>query len=379
MRVHSICSRFSARQRARTPRTIVLYEGDLEVSQGARDRDSSIERLLARTLEARASAATDACLDAETVAAYADGALAADERTAVEAHAADCARCQALLAAMATTAPPNAPPARARRLARGWLIPLAAAAAAVAIWVAVPNQAPVVRERPEPSAQIAETKPAAPPPSASSAGTAKAPAQPAAPVERRQTRPALQRDEPAQKKLAPAPSREDSKALASKEALKDVDALAPPASANAAPPRVTVQAQAPRAASALMKSEARAFAARTMPAIVSPDTATQWRLVDGGAVQRTIDGGATWETQQTGVTETLTAGASPSGSVCWLTGPHGIVLLSVDGRTWRRIAFPEDVPLVAVTAADDRNATVTAADGRTFATTDAGETWSRSR
>ncbi|HEX3704035.1 MAG TPA: zf-HC2 domain-containing protein, partial [Vicinamibacterales bacterium] len=129
------------------------------MSKAARDRDSSIERLLARTLEARASAPTDACLDAETVAAYADGALAAGERTAVEAHAADCARCQALLAAMATTAPPSAPPAPARRLALGWLIPLAAAAAAMAIWVAVPNQTPVVRERPEPSAQIAETKP----------------------------------------------------------------------------------------------------------------------------------------------------------------------------------------------------------------------------
>ncbi|HEX3702197.1 MAG TPA: YCF48-related protein, partial [Vicinamibacterales bacterium] len=217
------------------------------------------------------------------------------------------------------------------------------------------------------------------PPAASAGATANAPAQPARPLERRQTNPALERNEAAKKERAAAPSRADSKPLTSTEALKDAGALAPPAAANAAPPSVTDQAKAPRAASPLMKTDVRALAARAMPVIVSPNPASQWRVVDGGAVQRTTDGGATWETQQTGVTEAVAAGASPSALVCWLAGPHGIVLLSVDGRTWRRVAFPEDVPLVTVTAADARNATVTTTDGKTFVTTDAGETWSRPR
>ena len=41
------------------------------------------------------------CLDADTLAAWADNALGAAELAAAEAHAADCARCQAMLAAMA--------------------------------------------------------------------------------------------------------------------------------------------------------------------------------------------------------------------------------------------------------------------------------------
>jgi photosystem II stability/assembly factor-like uncharacterized protein len=74
---------------------------------------------------------------------------------------------------------------------------------------------------------------------------------------------------------------------------------------------------------------------------------------------------------------TLTAGASPTPSVCWLVGPAGTVLLSTDGRSWQRLAFPEAANLVAVTATDDKTASVTASDGRTFSTTDGGLMWSR--
>jgi photosystem II stability/assembly factor-like uncharacterized protein len=94
-------------------------------------------------------------------------------------------------------------------------------------------------------------------------------------------------------------------------------------------------------------------------------------------VQRSTDGGANWQLQQTGATETLTAGASPSPSVCWLVGPRGTVLISTDGRSWRRTAFPEATPLISVSATDDKIATVTTADGRKFSTTDGGITWER--
>src|SRR5258708_3260556 len=78
------------------------------------------------------------CLDAETVAAWADDTLNRQERAAAEAHAAGCARGQALLAAMVRTTPPVAARSWWRVSALGWAVPLAAAAAALIIWINVP-------------------------------------------------------------------------------------------------------------------------------------------------------------------------------------------------------------------------------------------------
>ena len=57
------------------------------MSKATRRRDSTVERLLPRALEAHASASGEACLDADTIAAWADGALTPEERIAAEAHA----------------------------------------------------------------------------------------------------------------------------------------------------------------------------------------------------------------------------------------------------------------------------------------------------
>jgi hypothetical protein len=51
------------------------------------------------------------------------------------------------------------------------------------------------------------------------------------------------------------------------------------------------------------------------------------------------------------------------------------VLLTTDGATFTRLPFPETVDLVAVTATSATTAEVTAADKRTFHTTDGGRTW----
>jgi photosystem II stability/assembly factor-like uncharacterized protein len=53
------------------------------------------------------------------------------------------------------------------------------------------------------------------------------------------------------------------------------------------------------------------------------------------------------------------------------------VLVTTDGRSWERLSFPEVVDLVAIRATDDKTATVTAADGRRFTTTNRGQTWER--
>jgi photosystem II stability/assembly factor-like uncharacterized protein len=111
--------------------------------------------------------------------------------------------------------------------------------------------------------------------------------------------------------------------------------------------------------------------------VVSSNPASRWRILQGGQVQRSADGGATWQTQTTGVSDTLSGGSSPSPSVCWLVGPRGIVLRTTDGRSWTRIPFPEAVSLASIRATNDQTATVTTADGRQFVTEDGGRTWAR--
>jgi hypothetical protein len=109
--------------------------------------------------------------------------------------------------------------------------------------------------------------------------------------------------------------------------------------------------------------------------ITSPDRSVSWRIVAGTSVERSIDAGATWQPQSIGATVRLTAGAAPSGAICWLVGSGGVVLVTQDGQTWQRVRFPERIELTAIVATDGSNATVTAADGRAFSTTDGGKTW----
>jgi len=105
------------------------------------DRDRLLENALKHQLRSAAAApASDACLGAETIAAWMDGGLDAQAVAMAEAHAANCARCQALLGSIARTTPAVAPaePHRAR-LWRWWFAPLAATAAAVTVWMVVPQ------------------------------------------------------------------------------------------------------------------------------------------------------------------------------------------------------------------------------------------------
>jgi len=102
-----------------------------------RERDAATDRLLREAMAGEVRTSSN-CLDAETLAAWAEGALQSSERSAAEAHASRCSRCQATLAAMVRTAMPAsaAAPAPFRR----WmtlLVPAMAAAAAVSLWFAV--------------------------------------------------------------------------------------------------------------------------------------------------------------------------------------------------------------------------------------------------
>jgi len=347
-----------------------------------------VDRLLASTLGARAEAAPAAgCLDAETLAAWADGALDAREQAAAEAHAADCGRCQALLAAMVRTTLPSSAAAPFRTRLLWWLAPIVPVAAALVIWFAVPNREPLQQsdhgviavDEPVPTARPAvpadvKTRALpdvrAPREDANQRDTA-TPAPPSGDLRER-------RDiTPLNKTAVPTPA-------ATANALSEQVAIAPVVPAPAPPSSAAPSAQSANEADATARRDAApaparlsTFAAAPDVVIVSSNPATRFRLLRGGGVQRSADGGATWRTESTGVTDTLVAGSSPSPSVCWLIGPSGTVLLTTDGRSWRRLTFPEAINLRAVTATDADNATVTTADGRVFVTADGGQTWSR--
>jgi hypothetical protein len=354
------------------------------------DRDQSIERLLRRARSSHQQAPNH-CPDAETLAALADDTLTAPARREVEAHVADCDRCQALTAAMVraeTSAGALADETTEevpawRRRALNWLVPAAAAATAVALWVIVPGQRTPLPEQPAPERQIAATPPAAP---------LETPAS-----ELLQAPPEAQRIEPPQ---APADARADGQAR-EREANAGFEPAAPATPPARAPAAVAPKAeesvgrvagnQAARSESApqeqlRVQQEAPLAAARAADAtsaraaigfeVLSPNPQIRWRVGPGPVVQYSTDGGATWATQQTGASAELNAGSSPAPEVCWLVGRGGLVLRTIDGGgQWQRTAFPETVDLTAVTASTALNATVVLADGQRLATTDGGRTW----
>ena len=377
-----------------------------------RDRDDVIDRWLRRAASAPAGPGPNAaCLDAEIMAAWADGGLSDAALKTVRAHVADCARCQVLAAVMTKLEPVGSGaadrrPGRtwARHPWRNWLVPLAAAAGAIAIYVFIPRQPPDLREGTTPPASEAQMaqKPAdsaipVPPPVPSTAPaqeSAPSPTRPAAPKlkaeqqvagdlkrqanEKDQNKPANVREEPrdrAQVTVAADPKKADTRAT-----------LPPPPAAP--PPTVSLaQASADRAAAVVAGGGGRGGAgagqrvsqfgeSRLSKEIVSTDEATRWRI-SGGLVEKTTDAGRTWTPGATGIKAEFTAGAAPSPTTCWIVGRGGVVLLTTDGQKWESLRFPDPTDLSAVRATDARTATVTTIDGREYSTTDGGNTWIR--
>src|SRR5215831_12784750 len=105
------------------------------------------DRLLRDALRPGAPATSNVCIDTDALASWADGTMSRAARATFESHAADCARCQALMAAMTRSEPP--PIERPwRRALFTWVMPLAAATAAIVVVVVA-----AVSERRVPSSQ----------------------------------------------------------------------------------------------------------------------------------------------------------------------------------------------------------------------------------
>jgi Photosynthesis system II assembly factor YCF48 len=354
------------------------------------DRDATIDRLLAGRATRNQGNSADACLDADTLAAWADGALDAGALATAEAHAADCARCQAMLAAMARTTPlaPAQAVAPWWKPAFRWFVPLTAAAAAVLVWTMVPpRDGQVTVHQVSESADATPPPPVATPSSREPAAIAVVPPTSAVtPTPRRETQKLAEAKEVdlsrqtaetmkadlSHRSAEGAKAENDKKSPAAADASALADASA---RADRARPAGENAAAAPAAPAQPMAKTFSFGAPDTV--VVSSNPASRWRILQGGQVQRSADGGATWQTQTTGVSDTLSGGSSPSPSVCWLVGPRGIVLRTTDGRSWTRIPFPEAVPLTSIRATDNQTATVTTEDGRQFVTENGGRTWSR--
>ena len=392
------------------------------------DRNGAFDRLLKSAQPDRSAGPAGACLDADTVAAWAENSLTSAERAAAEHHAADCARCQALLAAMARTGPVESPqrsrwvPALVR-----WGLPLTAAAA-VALWVAVDRGIvePGSSERAQEPSATAALPPASPrvqAPQAETRGTT----EPRAAESSREREAGTARNAQVgapdlmARKEVPTPAREpldDRRAPAPPTAGAPLrDAAAESASPVAAPAAAPVDAQLPsvpplpperpqevakqlppssqspaqeiprgalaetvttttaeRASAGARGIVARRQAPVAWIDVTSPDPLIRWRFSPQGQVERSIDGGVTWTRESFGRAPALSTGVAPSPSVCWLAGRDGVVLRFTSATGWQRVPLPVPADIVTIEATDAMHATVTFPGGR--ATTDnGGKTW----
>lgn len=345
--------------------------------QGNTDRDRSVERLLRSTLPGSQASgnASDACVDAETVAAWAAGALPRATAALVETHLAACERCQALLAAFARTPvePAAAAPSLYERWRLRWLVPIAAAATTVAIWIAIPSdqRPPLSRE-----AAIPAETPTPPPeqpvlvlPAAPDAPAPK----PEEPADLGSTGAAAR---PAEKEADAAVSAEIGAERAAVTELRGMPAATQqPRDETAASPA----GSRPPASAALESGAAIMARQAVMPPveIVSPNPVNRWRVLGGTRVERSTNTGTSWEPAIIQGGTVISGGSSPEPLVCWLVGPAGAVRVTTDGIRFDSVPFPEAADLVSVRASSATIAVVTTIDGRQFRTDDRGSSWSR--
>ena len=112
--------------------------------------DDGFDRLLRSALSSDETGVGSSCLDADTLAAWCDGALSPSERSFADAHVARCARCQGMRGVMARTAPADAP-SRTWSV-RQWfmmLAPAATATTALALWFATTDRPQRIEPQPE--------------------------------------------------------------------------------------------------------------------------------------------------------------------------------------------------------------------------------------
>ncbi len=396
--------------------------------------DRALRRGLSESLDAGKN-----CPDPSILAAYFDRELAAAETERWEVHFSGCARCQEQLAVLARTESAVAAkqltqvPIGWRRVwTLRWLAPLATAAAAVMLWVAI-RPAPPTLPAPDTTVASRQVAPAAEPPAAAKPATEADKVARVAEAERANLadkrsipkKPAAASTTPQQVARAPqaavasaekkeaetlaaqAPVRPESRSIGTAASAQAVaatrDQAQPVIVAEAARDEAKVQprAEAPAAPTEGMRSKMAAaelqkaappagrspsagegpgreglMALRGPQVVVAvPEGNVLWRFGAKGLIEKSTDGGKTWSRVQSPVTVDLVAGSAPSEKVCWAVGVSGVVLRSTDGEHWEKLASPTTDNLHSITARDSLHATVVTTGGKTFVTADGGQTW----
>jgi hypothetical protein len=270
-------------------------------------------------------------VQAEALAAWSEGRLSVSAAATVEAHLSTCALCQETLAVFARTDVESGfsriSPERSgfSWFRWRWAVPVAAAATAAAIWVAVPDNtrqdefertvAPALERRPAAASETASADAAAPR------------------AEQEATPPSSRRDQ--------AVSGFEDRADKQEKRAASANTLEQDLKAAASEPAAAAAAQAPEAPppadQARLRVETLSGLQRQAPVaeVISPDPLVRWRIVPPGRLERSTDG----------------------------------------GKAWAPVALPQPVDVIAVSAPTATSAIATAADGRQFRTDDQGKTW----
>jgi hypothetical protein len=455
------------------------------------DRERNFEDALARNLQANLPAHALAgtpvfvpepqgvCPDAEILAAYHERLLAPDEMSTSKQHIASCVRCQEILAqleitdlipleigheesvsrntvavpqmqlvhaARASATPPvqaavdksSSPMERPRRsYTWRWLVPSAALAAGLLIWVTIHERTSqetefqLAKSQPEPAPEVS---PAAPSPPADSAtdklATNELRVRPAAQSGESAKKDALDRAQSgAREQKVPAPSAVPNLTAPSGQVhpngsvtsqartemqsrtleqfpsqAKQVagDAVAQPAPSATPPdavgdtvspvpaaapetkeegvagkPAVTPeQSQTTRAGAFASRDSANLRASRSPVLVPSPNGTVVWRLSPAGIVEGSVDAGANWSLQKMPVVADFLAGSAPSNKICWIAGRSGTILRTTDGgKHWPKLSSPTTDDITAVFAAGADQAIVTTSTNKSYRTTDGGTSW----
>ena len=325
--------------------------------------DDRFNDVVARTLGASRSPET--CPDAEQLAAFVERALAGPERALCIAHLAECARCQAHVAALIrsvdaeqTTGDQDVGWAKLW----WWLdwrgLTGVAAIAAVIIAVRMPGPATlpgvsapgnVENELRQDAAARNETGPVT---ESASESIPSARIRESSIVE-----PTI---EPPVGALGRARISQQALPLAAESGAQVADAVAP---ARALAERLVVSSEQPR-----------------QVIVVAPGGTVVWRTRPGGVIEGSVDGGATWSLQLRREDVQWQAGSAPTSAVCWWVGTGGEIARTTDGgNTWTRIippaAIDADTDFVDVRSTGAETAEVSHANGQVSVTTDGGDSW----
>ena len=264
------------------------------------------------------------------MASWVEAALGPDEAIRIEAHLAECPRCQAVLAAFVRAEPPAASAAPVWKRWAAVFLPIAAATATVAIWIAWPQRRPPVA-----SVAIVAEAPSVPGPRPQPAPV---PASPPVP---------LVVPPPPARQAPPVSAQAAAKPAVVGESPLAEMRLATPAgvagAAGATEPIVVFDSPAASGsaggASAASAGGGRGGGARPTAlreAATLKSSVTRWRILATRDLERSTDDGRTWERVAIDPPASVTNGVAPSALVCWLVGRAGVVLVTNDAGHFTR-------------------------------------------